>query len=553
MLLRWLGCGLIGIGLMPFSANGQATPSEHWEGHIREGARQTYFRMNFVSSDAGTLEILGQQVPFEVISRAGARMEVRTKEDKPAIFRGERQANHVAGKVVVNGSEAGQFQMDLEPLLPPARNREEAWKQDLAYASRKLPKLDHSFTPESSERFRRQLAWMEARVRALDDQHLMTGLAKAVALADNAHTRLYLVRNRTAVRQYPIRVWWFRNKLHVIRATSEHADLLGCEVLKISTHSAAEARERVAPLYSGSKTWADYMSSYTLTSPEILHGLDLIPDMARARWTFRCPNGTRSLDLAPLPLNKSDRTVEAWPNLAPRSFEAEKGLVGLQFDSVPLYLRHLERNYWFEFQPDSGLLYFQFNRCADHADESVHDFGGRLELAWRDPKVRTFVVDLRFNTGGNLDLAKDLMERLQRATGDRPVYVIIGRATFSAGLYHAAQWKQWGKATFIGEPAGDRLDFWSEGGNVILPNSGLAIHFADAFHSYSRKEYPDRKPYFEDLSIDSLAPDYPVSPTFEDYVTGRDSAMDVVLRGHTKRAHSGDGHHSESQKHPQNT
>jgi hypothetical protein len=534
--VRWLRFNLIILALWPAPSFGQAAPPEHWEGHTREGARATYFRMNFDTSHAGTLEILGQNVPLDVVSHDGTRIEVRTQEDKPATFRGERQGGRVSGKLIVDGKQVGLFQMELEPPLPPVRNRDEAWKQDLAYASRKLPRLDRSFTPERAERLRSALAGMEARIQTLDDPHVMVGLAKAVALADNAHSRLYLVRTRTEVRQYPIRVWWFQNKLHVIRATPEHADLLGCEVLQIGTHSAAEARARVAPLYSGSQTWADYMSSYTLTSAEILYGSDLIPDVARARWTFRCPKGTRSVDLAPLPLNKSMRTAEAWLNLAPGSVEAEKGLMGLQFASVPLYLRHPERNYWFEVQQDSGLLYFQFNRCVNQASESIQDFGKRLEPAWRDPGVREFVVDLRFNTGGNLDLGRDLMERLQSAAGDRPVYVITGRATFSAGLYHAAQWKQWGKATFIGEPAGDRLDFWSEGGNLILPNSKLAIHFADAFHSYSRKEYPDRKPYFEDLSIDSLEPDYPVSPSFADYAAGRDPAMDIVLRGHTKGA-----------------
>jgi hypothetical protein len=278
------------------------------------------------------------------------------------------------------------------------------------------------------------------------------------------------------------------------------------------------------------------MSTYTLISPEILRGLDLIPDMNRAHWTLRCANGTRSVDLEPMPLQKQDHTVEAWPNLAPRSFEPEPGLVGLQLSSVPPYLSHLEKNYWFEVQGAANVLYFQFNRCADQAEEKISEFGKRLESAWSDPKVHALVIDLRFNTGGNLDLSKDLMTRLQQEAAGRPVYVITGRATFSAGLYHAAQWKQWGKAIFIGEPVGDRLDYWSEGGNINLPNSKIAIHFADSFHRYSRKEYPDRKPYFEDLSIDSLEPDYPVSPSFADYAAGRDSAMEIVLRGHTKAA-----------------
>jgi hypothetical protein len=191
-------------------------------------------------------------------------------------------------------------------------------------------------------------------------------------------------------------------------------------------------------------------------------------------------------------------------------------------------MRHPEKNYWFEYQEDKQLLYFQFNRSAEQADENLQDFGVRLEAALRRDRVRTLVVDLRFNTGGNQDLGRALMERLQAAAKGRRVYVITGRATFSAGIFHAAQWKQWGKATFIGEPVGDGLDFWSEGGNFELPNSGWLVHFANAFHSYSRKEYPERKPYFADLSIDSLAPDYAVSPTFSDYQAGRDPAMEVV-------------------------
>ncbi len=530
MFFRRLRIVLAACGLWSSFCPGQTRPLEHWEGSIRAGARESFFQMDFTSSTAGIYEILGHKTPIDVVSREGNHIEIHTKESTPAIFRGARHGNRITGEVV-EGERTAQFWMELDPPVLPAKNHDEAWKQDLAYAARKLPQLDRSFTPVTRLSYERQIAELEAHIHTLDDPHLTVGLAKAVALADNAHTRLYLVRTRSVVRQYPVRVWWFRKELRVIRATSGHSDLLGCEVVKIGGTPAAEALQRVTPLYSGQyQTWAQYISTYTLTSAEILRGLDLIPDMNHARWTFRCTNGIRSVDLDPMPLRKSDRTVEAWPNLAPRSFEPEQGLVGLQLASVPMYLSHLDKNYWFDVQAGSGLLYFQFNRCADQADERIPEFGARLQSAWTDSKVHTLVVDLRFNTGGNLDLAKDIMAHLQQEAAGRPVYVIIGRATFSAGLYHAAQWKQWGKATFVGEPVGDRLDFWSEGGNINLPNSRIALHFANAFHSYSRKEYADRKPYFEDLSIDSLAPEYPTSQTFEDYLAGRDPAMDVVSR-----------------------
>ena len=419
--------------------------------------------------------------------------------------------------------------MELEPTLPRPQGRSEAWAQDLSYAARKLTLLDRSLTPATRKSFRRATAQLEANAATFDDPHIMVGLAEAVALADNAHTRLYLVRNRTEVRQYPIRVWWFHNELRVIRAAPEHADLLGCEVTKIGAHSIADLRSRVAPLYAGSRSWGDYISTYTLTSPEILYGLNAIPAMGKAQWTFHCPGGVRSLELDPLPLRKTDKAVEAWWDLAPHSPDSNGDFASVTLASVPLYLRHPDQNYWFDRQDELGLLYFQFNRAADQGDESLRDFGVRLEGALRDAKVRAFVVDLRFNTGGNLDLGRELMEHLQAAAAGRKVYVITGRATFSAGIFHAAQWKQWGKATFVGEPVGDGLDFWSEGGNITLPNSGLLIHFANAFHSYSRKEYPDRKPYFEDLSIDSLTPDQAASPTFDDYLSGRDPALDLVV------------------------
>ena len=110
-----------------------------------------------------------------------------------------------------------------------------------------------------------------------------------------------------------------------------------------------------------------------------------------------------------------------------------------------------------------------------------------------------------------------------------PVFVLTGRATFSAGITHAAQWKQRG-ATLIGEPVGDGLDFWSEGGNLLLPHSGLAVHYTNAFHKYSQREYPALKPYYFELQVASLAPDVVVETTWDDYTAGRDPLYRAVQR-----------------------
>ena len=106
--------------------------------------------------------------------------------------------------------------------------------------------------------------------------------------------------------------------------------------------------------------------------------------------------------------------------------------------------------------------------------------------------------------------------------------VLTGRATFSAGITHAAQWKQFAQAAIVGEPVGDHLDLWAEGGNLVLPNSRLTVHYANGFHTYSQRDYPQFQPYFADLNVTTLAPDAEVEATWSDYAAGRDPLFDAA-------------------------
>jgi len=517
-----------------------------WEGTISSKGRLTGFQALFGTTSS--IEILGRRLPLEAVRLDGDRVEFRISGPNPARFEGTLAKDRVTG-FLYEGDAKLAFEMEREPDLPRPESREQAWQQDLDYAARKLLKLDRSFAPASAERFRQAIGRLRSAAGHKDDPHIIVELARAVALAGNAHTRLYLLRNRTELRRYPIRVWWFKGSpggdaarspggdptrkdgLYVVRATADHARLLSCRVAGIGGHAPRAVRARVAPLFAGNVSWVDYMSVYSMTSPEVLYGLDLVPDMEQARWSFECPGGAVTATLKPLPLVKSTAPVEAWWDLAPPMPGKNDEFQGIPAGEPPLYLRHPERHYLLDYLPGAQLLYFRFNRAANMpAGETMKEFGARLLAALRDNPVRKLVIDLRFNTGGDGGVGRALMEDLQRAASDRCVYVLTGRATFSAGLFHAAQWKQWGRAFILGEPVGDELDFWSEGGNIRLPNSGLTVHYANGFHSYSPREYPDRKPYFSDMSVTSLQPDVPIATSFEDYRQGRDPLLDAVLK-----------------------
>lgn len=119
------------------------------------------------------------------------------------------------------------------------------------------------------------------------DPELVVEFARAIALGRTAHTRLYLVRNRTEVRRLPIRMWWFRDGLYVVRATEEYKDLLGCRVEKIGGMAIEAASEKVDGIKPGNSSWQRYMSTYLLTSPEILVGGRIVANAEKVSFELR--------------------------------------------------------------------------------------------------------------------------------------------------------------------------------------------------------------------------------------------------------------------------
>lgn len=416
-------------------------------------------------------------------------------------------------------------------------SRVAALSEDLDSARTGFLGRDRSFSPHARTAFAARMVSLRDSAPLLDDDQIITRLATAVATARNGHTRLYLLRNRTSIRRYPVRVWWFGDSLYIVRSAPADSDLVGARVVSIGGQPIAKLAKLVAPLYAANRSWRRYISTYTLLSPEILHGLRVIPAAGAATIVAVAPNGRRlTRALEPLPLVRAGDATEAWWDLSP----AHPGRWGPWLDvlpldtaQLPLYLRNPRRNYWLQYIPANRLLYVNYNRSQEDSSEATSAFADRLFGEIQRTNPAKVVVDLRFNTGGNLDLAEPMIRRLAALPLARErgrLFVITGRATFSAGIYHAALLRELTQAVFVGEPVGDNLDFWSEGGNFVLPNSKLTLHFADRFHSYSRREYPERRPYVRDLSLKSLDPDIAVETSFKQYLAGRDPALDAVIK-----------------------
>jgi C-terminal processing protease CtpA/Prc len=188
---------------------------------------------------------------------------------------------------------------------------------------------------------------------------------------------------------------------------------------------------------------------------------------------------------------------------------------------VPLYLQHVDDNYWFQVLPDGKTLYFQFNQVLNKPQETIAQFAVPFHRALATGKIRNLIVDLRNNSGGNLNLFPPLLrgiiafEASQEGAG---LYVITGRQTFSAAQVFLNELDHYTSAIVAGEPSGSRPNFVGESAPTTLPVSGLQMTISTRYH---QTEDQDQRSW--------IAPKIPVELSSGDYFSNRDPVLDAVL------------------------
>jgi hypothetical protein len=423
--------------------------------------------------------------------------------------------------------------------FPAPQGRDEAWRQDLTFLRDEFPQLDRSFTEESSRQFRDILSRVQDQVPSLSDNEIVVEITRAAALSGNGHTRAYLMRNGNYLRWMPIRFYWFSDGLYVVRAIDKYTRTLGARVIAIGTTPPETLMGQMRERIPGSDTWVVYKSTYLLNSPDFLNGLNVVESADSVPVTFESADGDRfTLELSPLQLDDRDGPYEVWRDTSPWSQGYDDGRSWAHVLSeieLPMYLRHPDRSCNHAYLEEEGILYIQINRNDSDGTCSQSDFAREIEELSKSISPRAVVVDLRFNTGGNNATTKEISQGLPVWFGTaEQIYIVTGRATFSAGISTAARLKYYSgeRAVIVGEPAAEGLKTWSEGPRFTLPNSKLQIKAATAHHDFAEARFEIGKSYLWDLQIAVAAGDIdvdlPVTLSFQDYLAGRDPVLDVI-------------------------
>ncbi|HYH15383.1 MAG TPA: hypothetical protein VD794_09185 [Flavisolibacter sp.] len=416
-----------------------------------------------------------------------------------------------------------------------SRNRK--WREDIQYFKERFPAYDKTYTPvlfsnhtdsnnlhyaieqNNLEPFLRGVDSLYNAVNTLNDEQLMIGLCKLIALSPNAHTRLYLFRVRTVMNNLPLGIHWFDQDLHIIAAPPAYKQLLGAKIKAINDVSIDSVKKRVDALISGNTHWKKYMSLYFLRSPQALKGLGLGTDGDQLTLAVEPLHGKAKTVLMKADFVHQSATLEVWKDLSPVTVKKDSlaHLLGTDIKKLPLYLQHTDKAYSYQYLKDEGLVYLQFNRAVNSKEKTFSDLVREMVTAIKDQPFTKFVFDLRFNTGGSIEVSEKAIEMLAPYLRNKKSYVITGHSTFSAGIVPAGIFKKLTGAKVVGSPAGDALIFLSEGGNVVLPHSKLHAHYANGLLNWSiEKGF-------------TIHPDKTITVSFSDYVKGEDTILNFIL------------------------
>jgi len=451
----------------------------------------------------------------------------------------------VIGLIVLLAIAAGGFFAGMRyhfhpsaPRLhyPPAATPLEAQRQDIQYF-RQLIALDRSFAPNDRADANRRLDALAALDTVLDRPHLRVSLMRIDALADNGHSRVEKERG-AASPELPIRVTEFSDGLYIMRATEMHADLLGSRITAIDGQPIDAVMTKLQQLRGGTLQWRRLHATQYLAEQDLLYGIDVATDMQHSNWTVETPLGstiTRRLD-SYAPANEPAGSTERWLSSEPLMGMAGQWRAVEPDRRLPVSLTDFDQAFRRLTLPGTCTEFVQFKSNTDEGGQKITDFVSSTERRLRQAQPCNVILDLRYDSGGNLVNTYDFAHSLPKLVPPAgKIIVLTGPATFSAGISTVAAVKHAGqeRVVIVGEPVGDRLQFFSEGGRACLPNYRLCVAYQTGKHDY-QNACTDWNVcfwlnYFFEFRVKSLDPDEVVPWSFKDWQEGVDPVLNRAI------------------------
>ena len=392
------------------------------------------------------------------------------------------------------------------------------WQEDLRYLQEVITsERSNLFHVINQDEFEQAVNQLHDKIPTMQRHEIIVGFARVVAMFRIGHTNLPILpwrRNHDpsiGFHRFPLLVYLFPDGVYVRSAKEKYREAVGGRVLRLGKLPIEEALEAVRPVVP----WENeqYFRStvpYYLSCPEVLHASGVI----------------KNLDKAPLVIEKDGKEQTIWLEAEEAGrFPGDYGIVRLgdgwvdarQFatEQTPLWLKKLDRKFYYEYLTDSKTVYVRHSRVRDESDETIAAFFEKVFRFIDENDVEKLVLDLRLNGGGNNYRNRAVIVGLiqaQKINQPGRLFTIIGRRTFSAAQNLVNEIEKYTETIFVGEPTSENVNFYGDTVQKTLPNSGLNVRLSH-FWWQNLDPRDTRQWTAPQIAVDMIFEDYRFSRT----------------------------------------
>ncbi len=393
-------------------------------------------------------------------------------------------------------------------------DRINGWRSDIDTLIEKVKTEHYIYSKQPlRERLITEVQDLKKNVPVFSDERMLIELQRLMFQLGDGHCYvLPFGASKVDSRFLPLHFYQFSDGLFIIDADSAHKKLIGCQVLKIGPVIPEKFMGDMTHFISEDNTMgALWIGPFFLRFHGMLESYGLNAADPTVTMTMKTTKGDivkEDVDFVPVP------RLRGIPKLVPSQLPGSP--------PPPLYLYNLHSSYWMKELPEDSALYFEFNQVMNDPVESLASFSNDLDNVLQQKNIRTLIVDVRNNNGGNGELIDPLLKVLEKFDSKgsgRKLYVITGRNTFSAAQIFISLLNRNTHAVFAGEPSSSKPNFVGEENDLQLPWSGALCSISNRYH----ESIPgDKRQWIE--------PEIQISLSSADYFANRDPVLTMILK-----------------------
>lgn len=368
--------------------------------------------------------------------------------------------------------------------------------EDLEFLKKTLPvKHTNLFAKIDNNQFKNEIDQISMRSNGFDRNRFITELFRLTKSIGDEHT--FIEVDFTKV--LPIQFGLFKEGLFIVGIDSVNASVLNSKLESINGHPVSEILARFKEIiHDENPMYFDDRLLQYVNNPVLLNGLGLIDSDSTTTFTFSNGTGpTQKITLRPV----------AGKSVSKLSLAQSGGNL--------LSHKKMSNYYWFDYNADRKILYFNYNECREHQQYPFAKFSEELFSTIDEQKPEKIILDLRYNSGGNSAILNPFIEKISTSYLNKKgkFFVLIGKKTFSSALMNAVELKRNSNAIFVVEATSGNINHYGEVRGFSLPKSKIIIAYSTKYwETWKGKKGP-------------LKPDSNVKYSIKNYVKGKDEAL----------------------------